>query len=129
VIYVTFNAPGHFGGTISAYCKDIEDAQSFAKEREYTIKCIRKSAPTRVHDGTAFQPHFNYGLGMFINDRRQYREELKKRNLVEVGNEKPMPQTAPPPPNYIDENAVRGMKEIGVNLSESEANELVSSGS
>ena len=34
------------------------------------------------------QPHYNRGLGMFINSRRQYNAELKERNLIEVGNEK-----------------------------------------
>ena len=34
------------------------------------------------------QPHYNRGLGMFINSRAQYRSELKERGLTEVGNEK-----------------------------------------
>ena len=34
------------------------------------------------------EPHYNRGLGMEITSRSQYRSELKRRGLVEIGNEK-----------------------------------------
>ena len=36
--------------------------------------------------------HYNRGLGMIIKNRQQYRQELRERRMIEVGNEK----------NYID---------------------------
>lgn len=57
-----------------------------------------------VVDGTGFKEHFNHGLGMHITDRRQYREELKKRNLIEAGNDKPDFSRKITPTNYADNN-------------------------
>ena len=33
------------------------------------------------------EPHYNRALGKMIGSKREYRAELKERNLVEVGNE------------------------------------------
>lgn len=36
-----------------------------------------------------FVPYYHYGLGIWIKSRKQFKDELRVRNLEEVGNEIP----------------------------------------
>jgi hypothetical protein len=36
-----------------------------------------------------FEPYYHIGLGIWIRSRKQYRDELRARELIEVGNELP----------------------------------------
>ena len=39
--------------------------------------------------GIHFDPHFNYGLGEHVSTKRAYKQKIKDKGFVEVGNEKP----------------------------------------
>jgi len=39
--------------------------------------------------GVHFEPHFNHGLGEHVSTKRDYKELIKRKGLVEIGNENP----------------------------------------
>lgn len=84
--------------------KSMDEAKLYAKENNERIISVSESGSgPLVRDGSGFTPHFNHGLGMYIDDKRQYREELKRRGLVEAGNEKPDLSFKPKSYNYADD--------------------------
>ena len=77
----------------------------------------------RVRDG--FQAGFQPALGEVVTCPGKYREILKERNLVEIGNEKPT-QFNPDMKNYIDGEIIKQAIDSGANISGQEAAALES---
>lgn len=126
-LYVTFDAPDLFfrpGMRVDS----IAEARAICDANGWEIYSISSKPKKWTTDGTGFKPHFNVGLGMNIETRRQYSEELKKRNLIEVGNEPVHNQTFGSRNNYFDDDTIRAMNEMGAGLSDGEAKGLIENG-
>lgn len=49
--------------------------------------CNTEGTPSFIND---IPEHFNRGLGEVVTGRRDYKQKLKERNLIEVGNDRKM---------------------------------------
>lgn len=122
-VYVTFDSDELFFRP-GKYFDSIEDARAFAISQGWKVYSISdKPRPWKV-DGTGFQPHFNVGLGKYIEDRGQYKRELKARGLIEVGNERVRHQTAPGRQSYFSDDAVKAANEMGAGLTDGDVRGL-----
>lgn len=116
---------GHCG-----WMSDLEAAEYTEKEQTRRTYFYRKYSDAKpnhrpvTRDGTGFKPHFNQGIGAWIETRRQYRDELKRRNLTEVGNEKIGAQTTPKPKNYLTDEVVNEVRQMGHSFTDSEVKEM-----
>ncbi len=59
-----------------------------------------------------------------MSSKRQHKEILKQRGLVETGNEKFTPQEIEKS-SYFDESTIRDLKKEGVEMSDKEADALI----
>jgi hypothetical protein len=101
LILVTFEdsiTPWRYG----KWFKNLDEAKEYSKESDCRIVDVSLTGKKVYHDGSGFKEGYHPGLGMYINDRRQLREELKKRNLAEIGNEKPDFSFNPVKKDYVD---------------------------
>jgi len=115
--------PWRYGG----YHSSFSEAEEYAKSRNARIvKMGKHSQPLNV-DGTGFKEHFNHGLGMYISDRKQYRDELKKRKLVECGNERPDFSFKPTKKDYTGDDVCHYLSEQH-NFKDSDIKELKDNG-
>lgn len=121
--YVTFDSDELFfrpGKCVESF----EEAQAIADANGWSIHSISTQPRRWVHDGTGFKPHFNIGLGKHVETRGEYYAELKKRNLIEVGNERIGKQTSGNRQGYISDEAIRAMNEMGAGFSDGDVREL-----
>ena len=126
-IYVTFDAENLFfrpGLSVDS----IDEAKAFADANNWKIYSISSRPKRWVVDGTGFKPHYNIGLGKYVETKGEFNQELKKRKLVEVGNEKVGKQTEGKRNNYFDYDTIKAMNEMGAGLSDGEAGELIDNG-
>lgn len=122
-LYVTFDSEKLFFRP-GAWVKEYSEAQAIADANNWTVYSISSGPKRWTTDGSGFKPHYNVGLGKYIADRGEYKAELKRRNLIEVGNERLKFTDKEARKNYIDDTAIRAMNEMGAGFSDHEAKEL-----
>lgn len=126
-LFVTFESENLFFRP-GLQVETIEEARAIADANNWKIYSI-SSRPRRWNtDGSGFKPGFNVGLGMNIETKGQYNAELKRRKLVEVGNERLDFKTNYKKKNYFDDTVIKTMNEMGAGISDNEAKELISNG-
>jgi hypothetical protein len=86
-----------------------------------SLTLLRANSHKKKTDG--FQPGWHPGLGMEIRTNNQYQEELKKRGMVEIGNEKQKVRTEKK--GAFDEETMREIKSMGAEISDRQADALV----
>lgn len=100
--------------------KIIEDGEFIDKIQ--TLKFCTKHRESRYKkDG--FKPGFQPQLGIEVNSRAEYDKELKKRGLVEMGNEKPEHQELKRKSAFNDD-LIKEIKHMGSNISDREIDAL-----
>lgn len=72
----------------------------------------------RFGPSDAWQPGYQLGLGKRIETRKEYNEEVKRRGLIEVGNEEFKPSINTPKTKYMDDAAINYVRDHGVSLDE-----------
>ena len=82
-------------GESGIYCEQGAIIYSLNNKVEIVDKCKKKvnsiiNAYSKVAD--VYADHFNHGMGEYVKSKSDYKEKLKRNGLIEVGNEKPMPQ-------------------------------------
>lgn len=71
-----------------------------------------------------FKPGWNPALGMEIKDRGHYNRVLKKKGLIECGNEAPPKQEPIKKPTYFTEKNIKHAVDSGAKLSGNEIKAL-----
>lgn len=124
MIHVTFDSDELFIRP-GKWFESIVEAEHFAEQNKYKIYRISTRGPKPfVRDHSAFEPGYNPGLGMVINDRGQYREELKRRNLIEAGNEYFKPTFTPKHEDYAKNEELNRELYNNYQFSDSDINEF-----
>lgn len=110
--------------TIKEFDSDVECPNCGATAVRVIRSCpsIRVgSSLSRIRD--SFQPGWNHALGMNITSKTQYREELKRRGLREVGNDAEKRTSKDKP--MFNEESIKSLKAQGAEISDKEATALI----
>ena len=127
--YVKFDTPDRWSFDAGWY-ESIEEAAAYAKQNNYKGFYSVKRSDGFVIDGTGFKPHYNHGLGKWVETRREYYQELKDRNLIELGNEKLDPKkyneaiSAKASGKYLTDEVIDYCRETGNTLDDVAVKEL-----
>jgi hypothetical protein len=107
----------------ASWHENIDDVYKKAQEKGYKVHSIRRTDKVE-HDGSGFKPHFNHGLGQWIESKGQYRTELKKRGLIEMGNEKVTQKKEKKDVKIIDNDAAKTIAAMGGTITEKQVKEI-----
>jgi hypothetical protein len=111
-----------------------QDAVTYCKEKGYHgIYSIRRYDGSTV-DGSGWKPHYNLGLGQWVETRGEYNRILKEKNLIELGTEKIDPLKYNEALNkkytggYITDDLIDYCRETGNTLDDNTVKELRNDG-
>lgn len=105
----------------------LNEANQYAAANNTEIVAFRTklhSSSTESRYSDAWRPGYQIGLGKVIESRREYKEELKRRGLIEAGDAPFKPETVVKKKKYLDEGAINFIRDHDVSLDEGTVKEI-----
>lgn len=104
----------------------VSEAIEYCKKNNVTIKHDPTKARVvkKIRDG--FQSGFQHSLGMNITCQGEYKRELKRRGLVELGNDIKADHFKDKEVTQIDREDIEYAKCLGADLSDNDIDALIS---
>lgn len=99
------------------------DKRAFEDSHQPGIKCFRCGFPGMAVEVSnrsirdTFQPGFNRTLNMHFRTYKQYQDELKRRGMIEMGNED-FPEEPEYTPNHWSDKLIKKCVKNGLKLSD-----------
>jgi hypothetical protein len=90
-----------------------------------TYEELHPIKPLRRFKSDAWSPGWQPALGMHCESKSDYDREIKKRGLIEMGNEPPTQHKPAPAKPYVTDEVVNMARDMGASFSDGEVREAM----